>query len=148
MTYYIAATELDLPAGVTLTPTSSPFTLDAVASAIFEFESDVDGYAAAAGYAVPVSTAATYAFGSMRRAVRNGVTAFVLQTIFPNMGGPADKTSTAAAYQAAYDNFRKALKDGSLALVGAAMADGGTGGARAVPVTGRVSAPLTGREQF
>lgn len=142
MSYYLNATELAFPAGVHLTGSSVPYTIDAVGSVVFEIEGEVDGYAAAAGYTVPIATGATYAFAAVRGAVKNGVLANVLSTLFPSMGGPADRTTTAAMCRKSYDDFKKALKDGSLSLVDAGKATGE--GGRPLPRSGGVpSAALT-----
>jgi hypothetical protein len=105
-----------------------------VASIIFEVEAELDGYAAAAGYSVPVSTAATYAFGTMQLQTKNGAGARVLGILFPNMGGPGGKATLATDYQTAYMTFVRSLRDGKVALVGAGLSGGEE--ARALPRAG------------
>lgn len=123
-----------LPANVSISPTSRPLTDGEVASIIFEVEAELDGYAAAAGYSVPVSTAATYAFGTMQLQTKNGAGARVLGILFPNMGGPGGKATLATDYQTAYMTFVRSLRDGKVALVGAGLSGGEE--ARALPRAG------------
>lgn len=143
MSYYLGATELTvvLPAGVSIGTNTSPLTLDEVGSMIFEVESEIDGFAAAAGYAVPIATGATYGFAAMKQAIKQGAAAAVLNVLFPTMGGPGDKTSSAATYRQAYQDFKKALAAGTLTLVGAAAAGDGAGG-RVLPFAGQIASPL------
>lgn len=107
---------------------------------IFEIESEIDGFAAAAGYAVPIATGATYGFAAMKQAIKQGAGAAVLNVLFPTMGGPGDKTSLSATYRQAYQDFKKALAAGNLTLVGASTA--GDGGGRILPRAGTVASPL------
>lgn len=136
MGWYLNATDLTLilPAGVSIGTNTIPLTLDEVATIISKFEAEADGYAAAAGYAVPVATGATYGFGIMRQAIENGAAAFVLGVLFPTMGGPGDKTSLAVTYRNAYNDFKRDIAKGNLTLVGASP--GADGGGRALPRTG------------
>lgn len=134
MPYYLNATELVFPAGVNLTGSSNPYTLAAAGSLIFEIEGEVDGYAAAAGYAVPIDPTATYAYATVRGAVKNGVMAAMLSTLFPTMGGPGDRTTTAAMCRQAYADFKRGVAKGDLSLVDAAKASGE--GGRTLPRAG------------
>lgn len=139
---YLGATELDLPAGASLGPSSAPLTINAVGSLISEVEGAVHGYLAAAGYVVPVSTAATYAWAQIRGAVRNGVMGQVLNTFFPNQGSPADKATTlASSYAAAYQAFITAIKNGDVLLVGASKE--GEADGRALPRSGGLASSRT-----
>lgn len=126
---YVGATEMNpfLPAGVTLSGSSVPIALGDVASYIIEISAELDGVAAAKGYAVPIPTTATTAYAQIQLAAKNGVAGWVMQTLFPNLGGPADKTSLAGEYRQAYKDFRDALRTGDLSLVGA-PADSGSQG--------------------
>lgn len=139
---YIGATELNpfLPAGITISGSSLPIALSDVASYIAEISAELDGVAAAKGYAVPISpTGATTAFAQMQLAAKNGVGAWVMQTLFPNTGGPADKTSLAGEYRQAYKDFRDSLRSGDLALVGAGSDSGSSG--RVLPRSRSTSFP-------
>lgn len=142
MAWYLGASELTviLPAGVSIGTSTLPLTLGEVGSIIVEFEGEVDGYLSAAGYTVPVATSASYAFVTVQRAVRNGAGAAVLDVLFPTMGGPADKTSASSVYRKAYDDFKKAIASGNLALVGAGKDTGETG--RVLPRSGGVASPF------
>lgn len=128
MGYYLDPTDIVnlLPGGATIGINTAGINLGDVASIITAYEAEVDGFAAAAGYTVPISTAATYAYATLQKAVRNGAGGFVLGVLFPNMGGMGDKTSLSATYRQAYLDFQKALSSGSMTLVGAGQeADGG-----------------------
>lgn len=138
MAYYTQTGDLQaaMPAGFTITASSVPQNLADVASTIFRYEGEVDGFVAAAGYAVPVSTAATYAYATLQQAVTNGAAAWVLGILYPTMGGPSDKTSLAATYRQAYLDFQKAISSGKLALVGAAPSGDTEGSGRVLPQSG------------
>lgn len=136
---YLAATELVFPAGVSIGASTSPFNVGQTASLIFEFEGEIDGYVAAAGYLVPITPDATYAFATLRRATKNGVSAVMLDTIF-NRDGTQKDASTASSYQRAYDAFKKGLKDGSLILVGAPSAGEAEG--LVLPRAGGIASPI------
>lgn len=140
--YYLAASELaiTMPGGVTIGASTLPLNLAEVGSMIFEVESEIDGFAAAAGYAVPIATGATYGFAAVKQAIRQGAGAAVLNVLFPTMGGPGDKTSLAATYRQAYQDFKKALAAGNLSLVGASQAGDGSG--RILPRAGGLASPL------
>jgi hypothetical protein len=92
---------------------------------------DLDGVAAAKGYAVPIPSTATISFAQMQLAVKNGVGWRVLRTIFPAIGGHGDDTSIAADYRDAYKAFRQSVKDGTLSLVDASIST--SEGGRALP---------------
>lgn len=138
MAYYIGTDDLlaALPAGFTVTGSSVPQNLADVASTIFRFEGEVDGFVAAAGYAVPVSTTATYAYATLQQAVTNGAAAWVLGILYPTLGGPADKTSLSSTYRQAYLDFQKAISSGKLSLVGASPAGDAAGSGRVLPQSG------------
>jgi hypothetical protein len=120
---YVGATDLVglLPAVGTITATSQPLTMTEVAGIIGRIEANVEGAAAAAGYTVPVSTTATGAFAQVSDAIVQGAGWRVLRRLYPNMGGPNDKTSLAAEMRSSYEAFVKDLKDGKLPLVGAGL---------------------------
>lgn len=132
-----AEISLVLPANVSIGTNTAPLTLGEVASMIVEVEAELNGAAAAAGYAVPISTAASYAYALMQRHTKNGVAAQALSVIFPNMGGPGAKSTSASEYRKAYEDFVKTLRQGKIALVGAG-ADS-SGGARELPRSFEVS---------
>lgn len=138
MAYYIGTDDLlaALPAGFTITGSSLPQNLADVASTITRFEGEVDGFVAAAGYQVPVATAATYAYATLQQAVTNGVAAWVLGILYPNAGGPSDKTALSSTYRQAYLDFQKSISSGKLALVGAAPAGDTSGSGRVLPQAG------------
>lgn len=135
---YLGATELVFPAGVSIGTSSVPYSIGAVASLIVEVEGVVDGYVAAAGYGIPVSSTATYSFAVLRSAVKNGVSAQILDALFPNMGGPGDRAQTmSSGYRRAYEMFLKSLRDGSMSLIDASPA--AASGTRPFPVGGGVA---------
>lgn len=147
MGYYLGATELVFPAGVSIGTNSNPYTIAGVASLIFEVEGVVGGYISAAGYGVPVGTGATYSYAVVRSAVKNGVAAQVLETLFPNIGGPGDRATTVASgYRRAYESFLKGLKDGSLALIDASPSSSSVG--RALPRGGGVASPYASMDTY
>ncbi|HEY8723448.1 MAG TPA: hypothetical protein VIL92_06265 [Gaiellaceae bacterium] len=118
---YVGATELTLilPAGVSIGTNTSPINLGEVATMLAEVSARIDVTAAGKGYDVPISTTATIAYAAVQEAVKQGAGARILNTLFPNMGGPGGKTTLAGEYKAAYDAFLKGVKDGSVALPGA-----------------------------
>lgn len=141
---YFGATELTLimPPGVTIGTNTIPITLNEVATMIAEVSADLDTVAAGRGYAVPVSpTAATIAYLAMQQAAKQGVGARILQTLFPNMGGPGGKSTLADEYAAAYKAFKDGIRKGELVLPGAPMA--ATGG-RVLPRSRSTSGEPTG----
>jgi hypothetical protein len=121
---YWSASEfvLTLPRSVgTITGSSTPLTIDEVATTAARLSLAFDGYAAAAGYAVPVSGSAAAAYEQVREIVWNGLACRVLKTVFPNQGGPGDKMLVAADYCQAYKDAIDALRKGEIKLVGATM---------------------------
>lgn len=128
---YLSATADFIPrlpqSAGTFTGSSMPLSVGAVASLLEEFSLTVDGAAAAAGYAVPVSSTATSAFAQMGQIVRHGAAWEVLRTIFPGQSGQGDRASVADDYRIAYENAVRALRRGELALVGAASSSGDGG---------------------
>src|SRR5690349_1915335 len=102
---YVGATDLVglLPAMPTITASSVPLTMTEVAGIIGRIEANVEGAAAAAGYTVPIPTTATGAFSQVQDAVVQGAGWRVHRRLYPNMGGPADKSSLAAEMRDAYN---------------------------------------------
>lgn len=113
---YIAATELTLilPANVSIGTNTAPLRLGEVASIIAEVESKFDSVAAAAGYAVPISSAAA-AFPMVQQVVKDGAGARVLKILFPR-----GEMRTAEEWQAAYEAALKAIRAADIVLPGAA----------------------------
>lgn len=129
---YVGATELTLilPAGVSIGTNTVPINLGEVATMLGEISASIDTAAAGKGYDVPIATGATIAYAAVQQAVKQGAGARILNTLFPNMGGPGSKTTVAGEYKQAYDDFVKGLKDGTVALPGASMS---TTSGRALP---------------
>lgn len=127
---YLAATELTarLPGGVTITGSTTPLTLGEVGAIIAEKSSEFDGYAAGAGFALPIATGAS-AYPMIQAIVYQGAAAQVLDTLFPNVGG--GKTTTADQYRKAWSDAIKLLTDRKLVLPGVGLDSGETG--RALP---------------
>jgi hypothetical protein len=88
---YLGASELLLPAHVNITGTSVPVNIAAVGTIISEVSDEIDGAAAAAGYAVsiapPASGGPTIGYGQMVSLAKKGVTYRVLSLVFPNLPG-------------------------------------------------------------
>ena len=131
---YLSATELHstLPKAVpTFTGSSAPLTLDDVAQILDRFSFEVDGAAAAAGYSVPILApsdgGASSAYQQVRQAVTYGAGWQVLRVLLPDQGGPANKSSLAAEYKAAYDAAIKSIRKGETPLIGAGTSAGGAG---------------------
>lgn len=128
---YIDASALRLPNGITLAASSRPLTLTQVGSIIFQVSAELDGAAAAAGYAVPIAPPAsggpTGAYAQMQQYAQAGAGWLVLRDVFPNVSGTADRTSLASEYRDAYRSALKMIRDGTTPLVGAAV-DTGSGG--------------------
>lgn len=142
MSPYLGASDLSLqlPAGVSIGTNTDPLTIGEIGSIIAEVSGEVEGYLSAAGYPVPiVSTVASVAFAQVQRIVRQGAAWSVLGVIFPNMGGPSDKTSLASDYRDAYRAALKMIQDGKFALIGVAADSGETG--RALPRSFTTSNP-------
>lgn len=141
---YVSATDLVglLPGMPTITASSTPLTMGEVGSITARISAELDGAAAAAGYAVPVSTTATTAYLQMEDANVLGAGWRVLGRIYPNLGGPSDKMKLATEYRDAYRDFLKALRAGTAILVGAGEETGT--GARELPrYTSTASAIMT-----
>jgi hypothetical protein len=131
---YFGATELILPAHVnigTVVTQSVPLTWAIVGSIITEVSAELDGAAAAAGYAVPVTSPAsggpTVGYGQMVGIAKKGVAARVLGNIFPNLPGAGSKASLVDEYRKEYQAALDAIRGGKLPIVGAAAdtSDGG-----------------------
>jgi hypothetical protein len=139
---YLAATELTsiLPWGATIGDTTYPLNLGEVASICDEVSAELDGAVSAAGYTVPIGTAAPLALSQMKRWTKFGAGAIVMETLLPNVGGVGGKSSPIAdRWQTAYDNAIKAIEDGKFALPGVAKDSGETG--RALPRSYTTSHP-------
>lgn len=118
---YIGATELSLilPANVSIGTNTAPWTLGEVASLICEVSAEIDSAVVAAGYGIPIPPTATVPYGYVQRICKMGVGWQVLRTIFPDLGGPGDKTSIASDYRTAYEAGIKAIREGKMPLPGA-----------------------------
>jgi len=138
---YIGATDISLilPAHVSIGTNTEPLTLGEIASMTVEISADLDITAAGAGYAVPISTTSTISWAAFELAAKQGVGARILGILFPNLGGKGDKTSLAAQYRDAYENFKDRLAKGLLILPDAGEA--ATGG-RALPRSFSTSFPM------
>jgi len=126
---YLAATELTLllPAGPSIGASTMPLTLGETGSIIAEISAELDGAAAKAGYAVPVSSTATSAYAQLQHWTRLGAAAQVLGIIYPNLGGPGGQVTLAKTYQDAYQAALTMLRKGEVSLVGAAGDTSGAG---------------------
>lgn len=140
---YFGATELTLilPAGVSIGTNTTPVSLDEVATMIAEVSADLDTTMAGKGYTVPVGTGATIAYAAIQMAAKQGVGARILQTLFPNMGGPGGRTTQADEYAAAYKAFKDGITKGKVLLPGADFA---TTGGRELPRSRSTSGEPTG----
>jgi hypothetical protein len=135
---YFGATELVLPAHVrigTVVSDSVPITYQIVGSMIYEVCAELDGAAAAAGYAVPVVSPAsggpTVGYGQMVGLAKKGVAARVLGNIFPNLPGAGTKVSLVDEYRKEYQDALDAIRKGELPIVGATIDV--SGGGRQLP---------------
>lgn len=136
---YLNATEIPLPGHVVLGPSTNP-NLNAVASMIAQIEAEVDAAAAAAGYAVPISTTATIGYAYIVGLAEKGVTARILSIAFPNLpGGPGSRTTMGDDFRKEYNAAIEQIRKGDLPIVGAAQ-DPGEGG-RQLPRSFSVSNP-------
>lgn len=128
---YLSASEIAviLPAGASIGTNTIPLALGEVGSIIGQVSAEVDGYLAAAGISVPISTSATQAYPQVQRIVTYGVAAQILSTLFPNTGG--GRTTTASEYKDSYEKALKMIADKKLILVGASPDTGEAG--RALP---------------
>ena len=126
---YIGATDLSpmLPANVSITPTSSPWTLAGVASLISEVSAEIDSSIVAAGHGLPITSTATVAYARIQNLCKMGACWQVLKSIFPDIGGPGDKVSLAADYRTAYTDGLAAIRSGADPLVGVGGDSGETG---------------------
>lgn len=128
---YLNATEIPLPAHVTITGSSNP-NLAAVATMIAQVEGELNAAAAHAGYSVPLTSpaagGATIGYAQIVGYAEKGVTARILSIAFPNLpGGPGTRTSLGDDFRKEYNAALEAIRKGDLPLVGAA-ADSGEGG--------------------
>lgn len=128
---YLSATELVLPAHVSIGTNTSP-NIGAVGSMIAEVQAELDSAMAIGGYTVPLlppaSGGPTTGYAQVVGITKKGVTARVLETVFPNLpGGPGSRTSIVADYRAEYQEALKQIRDGDLPIVGAPQATGETG---------------------
>src|SRR3990172_2902105 len=119
---YVSASELVtfLPGVGTITATSTPLTIGEVGTICEQIAQQLDSVAIGRGYLVPISSSATGAFALMQLGNRQGAAWQVLRTVFPNMGGPGDRSSAAVEFREAYYDFLKALREGTHALIGIA----------------------------
>lgn len=128
---YFGATELILPAHVSVGTNTRPINLNAVATIIWEVSAELDAAAAAAGYAVPLvspaSGGATQAFGQIVGYAKKGVAARVLANFFPNLPGKGSGSSSVTDYRQDYKDALDAIRKGDLPLVGAARSSGEEG---------------------
>jgi hypothetical protein len=126
---YLTATELIvlLPAGPSIGASTRPVNVGETGSVIAEIEAELDGAAAKAGYAVPISTSATVAFAQMQHWARMGAGAAVLDIIFPSISGPGGGVTVADHYRQAYQDALRALRRGETVLIGAAEDPSGAG---------------------
>lgn len=118
---YLAATELTamLPRQVgTITGSSFPLTIDEVATIIGRVSAELDGAAGAAGYAVPVPATAAQAYAQMQEYTEQGAGWRVLRRIFPG-GGDSASHPLANDLRDAYNATLKALREGTIILIGA-----------------------------
>jgi hypothetical protein len=130
---------LTLPAAVgTITGSSLPLTIGEVATVCEQISAELDSAAAAAGYAVPISTTATAAYGQMQLLTVRGAGCHTLRVIFP--GSEAGKMPLADTYCAAYAEALKMLRAGDYILIGAPPGPEGQG--RELPRSYSTSNPL------
>lgn len=129
---YFGATDLILPAHVSIGTNTTPLNLGQVGSMIAEVQGELDAAIAAAGYAVPITSPAsggpTVGYAQVVGIAKKGVTARVLEQIFPNLpGGPGSQTSIVTDYRKDYQDALAAIRDGKLPVVGATADSSGTG---------------------
>jgi hypothetical protein len=125
---YITADEfvLTLPNAVsTITGSSRPMSIGDVATICERVSDELNGAAAAAGYAIPIPTTATQAYAQMALYNLYGAGCFTLRTIFPG-GAPGGEMLLANDYCAQYQGVLAALMSGDLILPGA-VTDPGQG---------------------
>lgn len=132
---YFGATELVLPAHVSIGTNTTP-NIGAVGSMIAEVQAELDAAMAIAGYIVPLfppaSAGPTTGYAQAVGIAKKGVTARVLETVFPNLpGGPGSRTSIIDDYRKEYQAALQAIRAGDLPIVGAPAATGE--GGRSLP---------------
>lgn len=158
---YLSATlgELDylLPGRLEVTASSTPG-IPAAQTIINGISAEIDGAIAQAGYTVPVSSTASYAFGLLQNYAALGAAWRVLSVMMPNQGGPKDQVVLASQYRDAYERALEQLRTGAIVLTGAPRDDDGASGGRILPrsystsnvgaTAGVVPQVTIGREQF
>lgn len=138
MAYYWTPTSLvplmpQVVPGIPLvTPTSNPISATRLEDLIQLTEGAVAGAAAEGGYAFPVSTVASVAWGYVRSVVRDGVIAQTLETISPG-------SKTAAQFRKAYDDAMMLIRNGEMTLLGATTVSADAGGRQSVAGEGIAS---------
>lgn len=147
MGVYIAATEIaDLlprsqPSYPLVTATSNPVNFTKLDAIVLDIEAELNGAAAAGGYAVPINSSASYAFQQMHLFARYGAAAEALEAIFPGSASN-DKSFLGSEYRAAYQKALADLASGALTLPGAGISTGED--ARLLPVwSGQPSPNIT-----
>ncbi len=129
MAYIDASTfVLTLPGmtNATITGSSVPLTIGEVATICEQISAEVDGAAAAGGYAIPVATGASEAYSQLQLITYRGAAWMVLDTLYPSMR-PGDVNTTAKDYRDAYMAALALLRAGDLVLIGAPPASEGAG---------------------
>lgn len=142
---YIGATELTtiLPPAITITGSSTPLTLDEVATVCAEVSAELNAAAAQAGYDVPIATTVE-AYAQMARYAKIGVGAVVVGIYAPNVPATAGGRSTLAeTYAARFEKILEQIRKGQLVLVGAGSDSGGD--ARELPRSYETSNPAAVR---
>lgn len=128
---YFGATELILPAHVSIGTNTTPLNFGTVGTIIYEICAELDGAAAQAGYAAPIvppaSGGPTVGFGQMVGIAKKGVEARVLGFIFPNVPGAGPNASIVNDYRTEYMAALEAIRAGELPIVGATNSTGGEG---------------------
>lgn len=126
---YLSASELTsrLPAAVSIGTNTSPISLAEVASWIQAVGARVNGAAAAAGYALPISPSYGDAYAQIQEIVADGVTCRILRVLAPHVTSSTRQVSVAKDYCDAYEQAMKELRDGDLILPDAPQDTTGTG---------------------
>lgn len=141
---YLSATlgELNylLPGRLEVTASSTP-AVPAAQAIINGISAELDSAAAAAGYSVPVSTIASYAYGLLQNYAGLGAAWRVLSVMMPNQGGPKDVVALSSQYRDSYERALEQLRAGTLVLTGAARDDDGSSGGRILPRSYSTSNP-------
>lgn len=122
----------------TITASSMPLAIGEVATIIEQISVEIDGAAAAGGYAVPISSTATAAWSQVQLLAVRGAAWMVLDTLYPSMR-PGDTSSTAKDYRDAYMAALERLRKGDMLLVGAP--EDTTGAGRQLPRSYSTSNP-------